>query len=982
MSKRRQGPINKRLDFISNKLNKYSIRKFTVGTASILVGATLIFGHADNEAKAAEENHMENTSLNSIENDNDKNNQKIDSSNETATTSTEENTEDVTTKEAPSSEENTEDVTTKEAPSSEENTEDVTTKEAPSSEENTEDVTTKEAPSSEENTEEATIKEAPSSEENTEEATTKEAPSSEENTEEVRTKEAPSSEENTEEVRTKEAPSSEENTEEATTKEASSNEENTEEATTKEAPSSEENTEEATTAEETNKVETEEAPTAEETNKVETEEAPAVEETNAKSNSNAQPAETERTHVVDTVAKDLYNKSEVTEAEKAEIEKVLPKDISNLSNEEIKKIALSEALKETANKENAQPRATFRSVSSNARTTNVNNSATALRAAAQDTVTKKGTGNFKEYGDIIHKTYKEEFPKEDKLTAFNTNFNPNTGTKGALEYNDKIDFNKDFTITVPVANNNQGNTTGADGWGFMFTQGNGQDFLNQGGILRDKGMANASGFKIDTAYNNVNGKVDKLDADKTNNLSQIGAVKVGYGTFVKNGADGMTNQVGQNALNTKDKPVNKIIYADNTTNHLDGNFHGQRLNDVVLNYDAATSTVTATYAGKTWTATTDDLGIDKSQKYNFLITSSHMPNRYSDGTMRTNLEGVTITTPQADLIDDVEVTKQPIPHKTIREFDPNLKPGTEKVVQKGENGEKTITTPITKNPLTDEIVDKGTPTEEITKDPVDEIVHYGGEEVPQGHKDEFDPNAPKGSKEDVPGKPGVKNPDTGEVVTPPVDDVTKYGPVDGDPIVDKEEIPFDKKREFDPNLKPGTEKVVQKGENGEKTITTPTTKNPLTDEKVGEGEPTEEITKDPVDEIVHYGGEEIKQGHRDEFDPDAPKDSVEEIPGKPGVKNPDTGDTVTPPVDDVTKYGPVDGDPIVDKEEIPYETKREFDPNLKPGEEEVVQHGKNGEKTITTPTTKNPLTDEKVGEGEPTEEITKDPVDEIVHYGG
>ena len=44
MSKR-QGPINKRLDFISNKLNKYSIRKFTVGTASILVGATLIFSH-------------------------------------------------------------------------------------------------------------------------------------------------------------------------------------------------------------------------------------------------------------------------------------------------------------------------------------------------------------------------------------------------------------------------------------------------------------------------------------------------------------------------------------------------------------------------------------------------------------------------------------------------------------------------------------------------------------------------------------------------------------------------------------------------------------------------------------------------------------------------------------------------------------------------------------------------------------------------
>ncbi len=147
MSKRRQGPINKRLDFINNKLNKYSIRKFTVGTASILVGATLIFGHADDEAKAAEENHMENTSLNSIENDEDKNNQKVDSSNETATTLTEK----TTTKEAPSSEENTEDVTTKEAPSSEENTEDVTTKE-----DNTKEVATKE-----DNTEEvATAEEA------------------------------------------------------------------------------------------------------------------------------------------------------------------------------------------------------------------------------------------------------------------------------------------------------------------------------------------------------------------------------------------------------------------------------------------------------------------------------------------------------------------------------------------------------------------------------------------------------------------------------------------------------------------------------------------------------------------------------------------------------------------------------------------------------------------------------------------------------
>ncbi|WP_256099464.1 E domain-containing protein, partial [Staphylococcus epidermidis] len=183
---------------------------------------------------------------------------------------------------------------------------------------------------------------------------------------------------------------------------------------------------------------------------------------------------------------------------------------------------------------------------------------------------------------------------------------------------------------------------------------------------------------------------------------------------------------------------------------------------------------------------------------------------------------------------------------------------------------------------------------------------------------------------------------------PPVDDVTKYGPVDGDPITSTEEIPFDKKREFDPNLAPGTEKVVQKGEPGTKTITTPTTKNPLTGEKVGEGEPTEKVTKQPVDEIVHYGGEEIKPGHKDEFDPNAPKGSQEDVPGKPGVKNPDTGEVVTPPVDDVTKYGPVDGDPITSTEEIPFDKKREFDPNLAPGTEKVVQKGEPGTKTITT----------------------------------
>ncbi|WP_390575884.1 YSIRK-type signal peptide-containing protein, partial [Staphylococcus pseudintermedius] len=44
---------SKRLDFLPNKLNKYSIRKFTVGTASILIGSLLYLG-IGNEAQASE----------------------------------------------------------------------------------------------------------------------------------------------------------------------------------------------------------------------------------------------------------------------------------------------------------------------------------------------------------------------------------------------------------------------------------------------------------------------------------------------------------------------------------------------------------------------------------------------------------------------------------------------------------------------------------------------------------------------------------------------------------------------------------------------------------------------------------------------------------------------------------------------------------------------------------------------------------------
>ncbi|HDF6688342.1 TPA: LPXTG-anchored surface protein SasG, partial [Staphylococcus aureus] len=331
---------------------------------------------------------------------------------------------------------------------------------------------------------------------------------------------------------------------------------------------------------------------------------------------------------------------------------------------------------------------------------------------------------------------------------------------------------------------------------------------------------------------------------------------------------------------------------------------------------------------------------------------------------------------------DSIVEKEEIPFKKERKFNPDLAPGTEKVTREGQKGEKTITTPTLKNPLTGEIISKGESKEEITKDPINELTEYGPETITPGHRDEFDPKLPTGEKEEVPGKPGIKNPETGDVVRPPVDSVTKYGPVKGDSIVEKEEIPFEKERKFNPDLAPGTEKVTREGQKGEKTITTPTLKNPLTGEIISKGESKEEITKDPVNELTEFGGEKIPQGHKDIFDPNLPTDQTEKVPGKPGIKNPDTGKVIEEPVDDVIKHGPKTGTPETKTVEIPFETKREFNPKLQPGEERVKQEGQPGSKTITTPITVNPLTGEKVGEGQPTEEITKQPVDKIVEFGG
>ncbi|HHZ6729096.1 TPA: G5 domain-containing protein [Staphylococcus aureus] len=490
-------------------------------------------------------------------------------------------------------------------------------------------------------------------------------------------------------------------------------------------------------------------------------------------------------------------------------------------------------------------------------------------------ITIQGKEHFEGYGSVDIQSNPEDL-KVSEVTRFNNKSIGRNELTGALQLKNKVSFKNDFEFNIRIANNHQSVTTGADGWGFLFSKGDGNEYLQKGGILGPKGMENSAGFKIDTGYNFK----DPMDKEE----KQAGQGFKGYGTFVKTGADGTTAKVGTN-IPTRGKADNSFQYADNSVDTTDGKFHGQLLNNLKLAYNEKSGIMRAEYAGKVWEANISDLGLDKSEVYNFLITSSQRQGTsqgvYANGWMRTDLNNSTFKlTP--NLVNKTETKTVEIPFETKREFNPKLQPGEERVKQEGQPGSKTITTPITVNPLTGEKVGEGQPTEEITKQPVDKIVEFGGEKIPQGHKDIFDPNLPTDQTEKVPGKPGIKNPDTGKVIEEPVDDVIKHGPKTGTPETKTVEIPFETKREFNPKLQPGEERVKQEGQPGSKTITTPITVNPLTGEKVGEGQPTEEITKQPVDKIVEFGGEKPK-------DPKGPENP--EKPSRPthpsGPVNPD-----------------------------------------------------------------------------------------------
>ena len=375
----------------------------------------------------------------------------------------------------------------------------------------------------------------------------------------------------------------------------------------------------------------------------------------------------------------------------------------------------------------------------------------------------------------------------------------------------------------------------------------------------------------------------------------------------------------------------------------------------------------------------------------------------------------------------------PIPYPTEVRENPNLKPGETRVVQEGENGEKTYTAKFTAKGDKAEVVE-----EETTKEPVKRIVEYGpglapSELVTKTEKPipfettvEFDPNLPAGEKvvdqkgelgtevetstqKLVDGKPSGDPTVTTERTKEPTTEKIRVGTkTTGETTKTVEsEVPFGVKIEYDPNMSAGESEVTTPGKPGKKTTTV--TQNMTNSQPDGEATVEEKITEEPVDQVIKVGTKPSETSEKVEWKAPVPFE-VETRPnpelkpgeikvvqkGEPGEKTytanfASKGDesSVTPeekqtkdPVKEIIEYGPTAADQTLTStktREVAFETEIVFDDTLPAGEQVVDQQGEKGEELITST--------QEIKDGKPsgdptiTIEETKAPKKAIIRVG-
>ena len=358
--------------------------------------------------------------------------------------------------------------------------------------------------------------------------------------------------------------------------------------------------------------------------------------------------------------------------------------------------------------------------------------------------------------------------------------------------------------------------------------------------------------------------------------------------------------------------------------------------------------------------------------------------------------------------------------ETKIEFDDSLKPGEQKVTQEGEPGKKSrnITLKIQDGEVTN--TEEGEFTQ--TKAPKDKIIKVGRntegkvehkEEIPFEYKVEEVEDLKKGEYRIVkPGKVGTKTTtwtientkvvgEPTEEIVPAEDALIQVGKRTNDgthEIVEKKELPFETRYEYDDSLEPGEEKVVTPGSPGEQERTN---KLVIKDGKVVEVQEGEfKTTKEPQERLIKIGrkpteGETTKTIEREipyetkviydetlesgtqkiENEGKAGKEEVtitQKVKDSKPVGDPtETTKTITEKEDRVVRIGVK---PVVKETELGHDTEYRYNPNLKEGEQKVIEEGTNGYVKYTTTFNK------ETGKLEVAEERTE-PKNKVVEYG-
>ena len=321
---------------------------------------------------------------------------------------------------------------------------------------------------------------------------------------------------------------------------------------------------------------------------------------------------------------------------------------------------------------------------------------------------------------------------------------------------------------------------------------------------------------------------------------------------------------------------------------------------------------------------------------------------------------------------------------------PELKKGEYNVVQKGVDGEEEYTITIENS----EVTNISDPKE--TKAPVNEIIEVGEgstdgevkhvEEIPFKYQVEESEDLKPGEYKIVkPGKVGTKTTiwtiKDSKVVGDPKEEIVEAedaliqvgkGTPDGThDFKEKKEIPFETIIEYDDSLEPGEEKVVQEGKPGEQERTNTIVIENGKVKEIKEGT-FETITK-PVNKIIKIGRKKAEDETTKTVEKEIPyetkiiyDDTLEagfqqiEKEGKPGKEKvtittkivdgklvtTESTEKIEDKEDRVVRIGVK---PVVKETELGHDTEYRYNPELKEGEEKVIEEGSNGkvEYTIT-----------------------------------